>query len=454
MLNETFSVIFKHRMLQSLTKLNGDQDLILILQIAIKNGMIHNWGLVEFQSSGEAEATMQALQGETIEGQGIRVQFCIPGVHAINIYMAFVNNPMDAVQEKKALLENTPSSKVYDQLNSLAKQNPWFVANLQNIMASSAFNSSNNNTHPPGVIQPLKTSNQTDAADPAQAALILLLAGKVSQGSKDQNNALFNGIVKQMSNGINATEILRSIIKPQQPHEDLIQSAINMAGMVDDTTMKASKASPTPPSPPISQHQQQPPKSDKCPLLTELLYKSFQARLAKEQRMKALKDQESSHTSNHQSNAAAAAFNAAAAAQMVVNASQQQLTTNVAAAASVSSEAVSAAYNFLGANPNAMSHVSHQEMLQQPQQPQLSSYPHLLYYSPQMMTPASMWPQYPGGTLLPTPPQATQPSTSHQSLMIHPSMMHLANGGAHVQGIKRAAPPVMYANMEKRMKLA
>ena len=414
--------------------------------------MIHNWGLVEFQSSGEAEATMQALQGETIEGQGIRVQFCIPGVHAINIYMAFVNNPMDAVQEKKALLENTPSSKVYDQLNSLAKQNPWFVANLQNIMASSAFNSSNNNTHPPGVIQPLKT-NQTDAADPAQAALILLLAGKVSQGSKDQNNALFNGIVKQMSNGINATEILRSIIKPQQPHEDLIQAAINMAGVVEDTKMKASKASPTPPSPPISQQQ---PKSDKCPLLTELLYKSFQARLAKEQRMKALKEQESSHTS-HQSNAATAAFNAAAAAQMVVNASQQQLTTNVAATASVSSEAVSAAYNFLGANPNPMSHVSHQEMLHQPQQPQLSSYPHLLYYS-QMMAPAaaaaSMWPQYPGGTLLPTPPQATQPSTSHQSLMIHPSMMHLANGGAHVQGIKRAAPPVMYANMEKRMKLA
>ena len=123
--------------------MNKSQKSLFYLQIAIKNGMIHNWGLVEFQTSQEAEATMQALQGETIEGQGIRVQFCIPGVHAINIYMAFVNNPMDAVQEKKALLDETPSDKVYQQLNSLAKQNPWFVANLQNIMASSAFSQNN-----------------------------------------------------------------------------------------------------------------------------------------------------------------------------------------------------------------------------------------------------------------------------------------------------------------------
>ena len=104
--------------------------------------MIQNWGLVEYESEAEAEATMQALEGETIDGKNpIRVQFCIPGVHAINIYMAFVNNPMDAVQEKKALLDEAPSSKVYDQLHSLAKHNPWFVANLQNIMASSALTS-------------------------------------------------------------------------------------------------------------------------------------------------------------------------------------------------------------------------------------------------------------------------------------------------------------------------
>ena len=118
------------------------------MQIAIKNGVIHNWGLVEYQTSQEAEATMQALQGcLLVDGHPIRVQFCIPGVHAINIYMAFVNNPMDAVQEKKALLEAAPSSKVYDQLNSLAKHNPWFVANLQNIMASSTSSASPGKKH-------------------------------------------------------------------------------------------------------------------------------------------------------------------------------------------------------------------------------------------------------------------------------------------------------------------
>ena len=135
----------------------------------------------------------------------------------------------------------------------------------------------------PLIIQPLKAN--TSSADPAQAALILLLAGKVSKGSKDQNKALFNGIVKQMTNGVNASEILRSIIKPQQ-HEDLIQAAINAAAFTED------KGQPEPQ-----------PKSDKCPLLTELLYKSFQARLAKEQRMKALKEQqESSQTSSYAAN--------------------------------------------------------------------------------------------------------------------------------------------------------
>ena len=410
--------------------------------------MIHNWGLVEFQSSQEAEATMQALQGETIEGHGIRVQFCIPGVHAINIYMAFVNNPMDAVNEKKALLDETPSSKVYEQLNSLAKHNPWFVANLQNIMASSTISSTTPttttaSTQPPQppkpLLQPLKANMST--ADPAQAALILLLAGKVAKGSKDQNNALFQGIVKQMSNGTNATEILRSIIKPQQ-HEDLIQAAINVA-MVEESskTSTASVASTSPKA-------QNEPKSDKCPLLTELLYKSFQARLAKEQRLKALKDQQESSQASPASAAASIQAATAAAAQMVVNASQQQLTTSAVSAAS---EAAFAASSFLGTPQTAS------EMLSM-QQPQLSaSYPHLLYYS-QMMNPAaaaaSLWPQYPT-TLLPQPhPPPPQPQ---QSLMI-PNMMHLTNGQAAAAaaqvGIKRAAPPVMYANMEKRMKLA
>ena len=233
-----------------------------MFQIAIKNGVIHNWGLVEFQTSQEAEDTFQALQGQCIQDQPIRVQYCIPGVHAINIYMSFVNDPMDAVQERKALvcnnithsrnvfpfyrkknvytaffsqLDETPSSKVYEQLGALAKQNPWFVANLQTIMASSAITS----PLPSCAMAALKAGNGNGTgssqapADPAQAALILLLAGKVAKGPTEQTSNLLQGIVKQMTNGVKASEILRTILPSSNTSHneaDLIQTAINMAG--------------------------------------------------------------------------------------------------------------------------------------------------------------------------------------------------------------------------------
>ena len=79
----------------------------------MKNGVIQKWGLVEFNTSEEAETTLEKINGhEIIAGNNIRVQFCIPGVHAINIYMSFVNNPMDTMAERKALMEDSPSVKV------------------------------------------------------------------------------------------------------------------------------------------------------------------------------------------------------------------------------------------------------------------------------------------------------------------------------------------------------
>ena len=73
------------------------------------------------------------------------------------------------------------------------------------------------------------------SADPAQAALILFLAGKVANGPTEQTTNLLQGIVKQMTNGVKATEILRTILpassSSQNTNEaDLIQTAINMAG--------------------------------------------------------------------------------------------------------------------------------------------------------------------------------------------------------------------------------
>ena len=79
----------------------------------MKNGVLMNWGLVEFKSSEEAETTLERLNGhEIVPGHSIRVQYCVPGAHAINIYMAFVNNPMDVMGERKALMEDSPSVKV------------------------------------------------------------------------------------------------------------------------------------------------------------------------------------------------------------------------------------------------------------------------------------------------------------------------------------------------------
>ena len=362
-------------------------------QIAIKNGLIHNWGLVEFQTSQEAETTLEALQGENIQGKPVRVQFCIPGVHAINIYMAFVNNPMDAVQERKALLDEAPTSKVYEQLHSLAKHNPWFVANLQSIMASSSM------AMPPQLANVPPKTAPAAKPDPAQAALILFLAGKVAaKGSPDQTANLVQSIVKQMALGTKASEILRSVVgvKNADNEADLIQAAINMSKGPELATAK--------------------PKSDKCPLLNELLYKSFQAKLAKEQKMQQKKSSPmlaTSPTSSSSSSSMSSTCNSNNNNPPLVNLPFQFATAN----------------DILTVQP-----------------PQVPSYPYLYY--PQLLQSPTTWPQqYPGLV------QQQQPHNDTTALAIMMQQYQLQAAGF---GVKRAAAPVMYApcTAEKRMKLA
>ena len=493
--------------------------------------MIHNWGLVEFQTSQEAEDTFQILQGQTLQDQPIRVQYCIPGVHAINIYMAFVNDPMDAVQERKALLDETPSSKVYEQLNALAKQNPWFVANLQTIMASSAM------TNPVPFCTSIKTgsgtgSNSMASADPAQAALILFLAGQVSKGPTEQTNHLLQGIVKQMTNGVKASEILRTILPASNPSHneaDLIQTAINMAGTNSNnspntstsTTVVASSTSSTvvssssmsPPSVTSSLSPNNEPaktaRSDKCPLLMEMLYKSFQAKLAKEQRLKlALKEQQqqnslksslkissSSMTSSNSpctSNMTKAGSNSysvssvpSSLASSTVNNNNQAATVvsppNFANFANLQNNHVASTHNASMAaseaalaaammqttpflfSPDQLLTVQAAPAPQQVPQQTVPAYPnfpansqlasYFPYYS-QMINPAAaaagLW-SFPA---TPTHHQAT-PTLIHQTTPNEAAQLMIPNVMQynHV-GVKRAAAPVMYANVEKRMKLA
>ena len=57
------------------------------LQIELVKGVIQDWGLVEFFDPEDTEATQVKLNGSCIKGQPIRVQYCIPGVRAMEIHM-------------------------------------------------------------------------------------------------------------------------------------------------------------------------------------------------------------------------------------------------------------------------------------------------------------------------------------------------------------------------------
>jgi RNA recognition motif-containing protein len=92
----------------------------------------HDWGLVEFNSSTEAERTWLRVNGAQVGGRRMRVSFCVPGVRAINMYL----QKMNEAKRGGGLLPDPPSPLVYQQLKNLAKQNPVFAKNLENIVLS------------------------------------------------------------------------------------------------------------------------------------------------------------------------------------------------------------------------------------------------------------------------------------------------------------------------------
>lgn len=60
----------------------------------MRNGALQDWGLVEFLEAEDAEETQTSLNNHKLRGQNIRVQYCVPGVRAINIYMKILNDPV------------------------------------------------------------------------------------------------------------------------------------------------------------------------------------------------------------------------------------------------------------------------------------------------------------------------------------------------------------------------
>ena len=373
-----------------------------------------------------------------------------------------------------------------------------------------------------------------------------------------------------MTNGVKATEILRTILPASNSSQnnneaDLIQTAINMAGTSTKNTSQvpttscsstaaagsiiaSASAAATTTSPAnhcpngsdssalISGLGSKPPatgssgRNDKCPLLMELLYKSFQAKLAKEHRLKLALQHEQQQQSSLKHKPAASQFsqsvtsavtsgcltkansiNAAnslvtqqptvntnqgpvvsqcnginvhvspAAASMAV--SQQQQTAVAAheaalAAAMMQQHQTAAATAptafLLSPEPNiltaAVQHHHHhqQQHHHQHQHPpqqhhQAVPYPYIQAYYSQMINPnaaaAGLWPFPTAATSTPlihqnsAAAEAAVAAAAAAQLMMPANVMPYNQIG-HGPGVKRAAAPVMYANVEKRMKLA
>ncbi|CAG7822372.1 unnamed protein product [Allacma fusca] len=171
-------------------------------QIALKNGCPLDWGLVEFTGEDDAERTQQNLDGFVLHGHSIRVAYYIPGVRAINLYLKLLNDGGSS-KGKSALLPDPPAPAVFQQLQSLAKQNPVFAQNLQSIIlqqiqdVQKGKGQTTNDPHQ-GKRSPFqKTSpfsppvsspnNGLNIKNAQQTALTLLLASQLQNGGNGGN---------------------------------------------------------------------------------------------------------------------------------------------------------------------------------------------------------------------------------------------------------------------------
>lgn len=93
----------------------------------MKNGCPLNWGLVEYSTAEDAELSFNKLNGMTLRDKKIRVDYYIPGVRAIHLYMKLVNEsnpPSSSSSTGNGLLPDPPVPAIYETVNNLRKQNP------------------------------------------------------------------------------------------------------------------------------------------------------------------------------------------------------------------------------------------------------------------------------------------------------------------------------------------
>ncbi|XP_065351490.1 ribonucleoprotein PTB-binding 1-like isoform X2 [Cloeon dipterum] len=263
-------------------------------QIALRNGCPQDWGLIEFNAADEAEQTIQAVDSVQLHGHAIRVSYYIPGVRAINLYLKLLNE--NSNKGKGALLPDPPAPAVFQQLQNLAKQNPVFAQNLQNIIlnqiqnlpapktaeatttsASSPLAAPTSalkcpSSSPVSSPSPSKSSPNAKPLQPPQPALAQPI---LSQQQQQQTNqaALVVYLAAQMQTQMGASSpsllgnpqmlaTLQSLIKQQGPNaaQAAAQAAVTAAtqlGQAANTLKpallpkpKAAPAEATPPPPP------------------------------------------------------------------------------------------------------------------------------------------------------------------------------------------------------------
>ena len=172
--------------------------------------------------------------------------------------------------EKKALMDETPSKDVYHQLQSLSKQNPWFVQSLQSIMTQSSL--AEDAGQPP--LQPPSEPVSSEAgAGSHQAVLALLLAAYLKPGAGGQGTAQLAHLMKQLESGTSALDLLKSALTPSQgsllpspsPGSDLSSLISTMTSLVSPGKLPSAPANSVTPN-------------TKNPQLMNMLYSAFQVR--------------------------------------------------------------------------------------------------------------------------------------------------------------------------------
>ena len=165
-------------------------------------------------------------------------------------------------------MDETPSKDVYHQLQSLSKQNPWFVQSLQSIMTQSTL--AEDGAQPPS--QPPSDQGAVEAGGGSnQAILALLLAAYLKPGAQGGGVAQLAQLIKQLEAGTPALELLKSALSPGQssllpsPGTDLGSLISSMTSLVGQGQLPVS----TPPASSVT-------PNTKNPQLMNMLYSAFQ----------------------------------------------------------------------------------------------------------------------------------------------------------------------------------